>query len=95
LIDLSAVTEGPGQLARDPGQDHREGWPGPGTDRGHDRYPDSVFGKTVALISLPEQIRTAHTAIDMLVSGVPHENVFAFLDKKKKEAKQNVISYYY
>jgi len=26
---------------------------------------------------------------------VPHENVFAFLDRKKKEAKQNMISYYY
>jgi len=26
----------------------------------------------------------------MLIEGVPHENVFAFLDKKKKESKQDM-----
>jgi ribosomal RNA assembly protein len=55
----------------------------------------SIYGKTVALIGYPEQLKTARTAIDMLIEGVPHESVFAFLDKKKKEAKQNLISYYY
>ncbi len=95
LIDLSAVTEGPGQLARIRGR--IIGKDGRAREQIEDMTDTqiSVFGKTVALIGLPEQIRTAHTAIDMLVSGVPHENVFAFLDKKKKEAKQNVISYYY
>jgi len=55
----------------------------------------SIFGKAVALIGYPEQLKVARTAIDMLIEGVPHESVFAFLDKKKKEAKQNLISYYY
>ena len=55
----------------------------------------SVFGKTIGLIGYPEQLKIARTAIDMLIEGVPHENVFAFLDKKKKESKQNMISYYY
>ncbi len=55
----------------------------------------SVFGHTVALIGYPEQMKIARAAIDMLIEGVPHENVFAFLDKKKKEAKQDMISYYY
>jgi len=55
----------------------------------------SVFGHTVALIGYPEQMKVARAAIDMLIEGVPHENVFAFLDKKKKEAKQDMISYYY
>lgn len=55
----------------------------------------SVLGKTVAIIGLPEPLRTARAAIDMITRGVPHEAVFAFLDKKKKEAKQDMISYYY
>mgnify|MGYP001157863006 FL=1 len=55
----------------------------------------SVFGHTVGLIGYPEQMKIARAAIDMLIEGVPHENVFAFLDKKKKEAKQDMISYYY
>ena len=29
-------------------------------------------------------MKIARAAIDMLIEGVPHENVFAFLDKKKK-----------
>jgi ribosomal RNA assembly protein len=55
----------------------------------------SVLGKTVAIIGYPEQLKVARSAVDMLIEGVPHENVFAFLDKKKKEAKQDLISYYY
>ena len=55
----------------------------------------SVFDHTVALIGYPEQMKIARAAIDMLIEGVPHENVFAFLDRKKKEAKQDMLSYYY
>jgi ribosomal RNA assembly protein len=31
----------------------------------------------------------------MLIEGLPHESVFSFLDKKNKEAKQNMLEYYY
>jgi ribosomal RNA assembly protein len=55
----------------------------------------SVYGKTVAVIGDVEQIRVALDAIDMLISGVEHESVFSFLEKKRREAKQNMISYYY
>ena len=55
----------------------------------------SVFGHTVAMIGYPEQMKISRAAIDMLVEGVPHENVFAFLDRKKKEAKQDMLGYYY
>ncbi|MDD1718605.1 MAG: KH domain-containing protein [Methanoregulaceae archaeon] len=55
----------------------------------------SVYGKTVAVIGLPDQIKLARTAIDMLIKGVPHESVFSFLEKKKREAKQDMLSYYY
>ena len=45
--------------------------------------------------SLPEQVKDARTAVEMLIRGVPHEAVFAFLDRKRKEAQADLISYYY
>ncbi|MDR3102270.1 MAG: KH domain-containing protein [Methanocalculaceae archaeon] len=55
----------------------------------------SVYGKTIGIIGLPDQVNDAHTAVLMLIRGSDHSNVFNFLDRKKKEAKMNVISYYY
>ncbi|RXE56818.1 RNA-processing protein [Methanoculleus taiwanensis] len=55
----------------------------------------SVHGKTVALIGLPDNIKTAKSAVEMLIQGVPHEHVYSFLDKKKKEAKHDMLEYYY
>ncbi len=95
VIDLSGMAESPHQLDRLRGRIiGKDG-------RAREQIEDmtdveiSVFGKTIALIGYPEQLKTARAAIDMLIEGVPHENVFAFLDKKKKEAKQDMISYYY
>ncbi|HOI13247.1 MAG TPA: KH domain-containing protein [Methanoculleus sp.] len=54
----------------------------------------SVHGKTVAIIGLPDQAETARKAVEMLIQGVPHEHVYGFLDRKKKEAKQSMLEYY-
>jgi ribosomal RNA assembly protein len=95
VIDLSGKADGPRQLDRLRGRIiGKDG-------RAREQIEDmtdveiSVFGKTIAVIGYPEQLKTARAAIDMLIEGVPHENVFAFLDRKKKEAKQDMISYYY
>jgi ribosomal RNA assembly protein len=45
----------------------------------------SVYGKTVAIIGGPEQIRIARTAIEMLLDGAPHGAVYGFLEKKNQE----------
>jgi ribosomal RNA assembly protein len=55
----------------------------------------SVYGKTVAIIGGVERVKTARTAVEMLLSGVPHETVFSFLDRKKREAKQDLLGTYY
>ena len=55
----------------------------------------SVHGKTVAIIGSVEQTKTARTAVEMLLNGVPHETVYAFLDRKKREAKQDLLGSYY
>ncbi len=95
VIDLTTMADGPKQLDRLRGRIiGKDG-------RAREQIEEmtdveiSVFGKTVALIGYPEQLKTARAAVDMLIQGVPHENVFAFLDKKKKEAKRDMISYYY
>ena len=95
IIDLSRTADNPHQLDRLKGRIiGKDG-------RAREQIENmtdvdlSVFGHTVALIGYPEQMKTARAAIDMLIEGIPHENVFAFLDRKKKEAKQDMISYYY
>lgn len=45
----------------------------------------SVYGKTIALIGYPEQIRIARSAIEMLLGGAPHGNIYSFLEKKHQE----------
>ncbi|MGB4653544.1 MAG: KH domain-containing protein [Methanothrix sp.] len=45
----------------------------------------SVYGKTVAILGYPAQIRVARAAIEMLLDGAPHGNVYSFLERKHKE----------
>jgi len=95
IIDLSAIADTPRQLDRIRGR--IIGKDGRSREQIEDmtQVSISVLGKTVALIGLPEHLKVARSAIDMLIQGIPHETVFSFLDKKKKEAKQDIISYYY
>ena len=48
----------------------------------------SVYGKTIALIGLPELLAVARKAIQMLLGGTPHSAVYAFLERKRREAKR-------
>ena len=45
----------------------------------------SVYGKTVAILGYPEQMRVERTSIEMLLDGAPHGNVYSFLEKKHQE----------
>lgn len=94
VIDLSVVIDTPRQLERIRGRIiGRAG-------RSREQIEDmtgtsiSVHGKTISIIGPFEQVKTARTAIEMLVNGVSHETVYSFLDKKRRESKQDVIGYY-
>ncbi|MDD1713128.1 MAG: KH domain-containing protein [Methanoregulaceae archaeon] len=95
LLDLSAVADSTRQLDRIRGRIIGKD----GRSREQIEHMTdtaiSVFGKTVALIGLPEQLKVAREAIEMIIKGIPHETVYAFLERKKREAKQDMISYYY
>lgn len=55
----------------------------------------SVYGKTVGIIGTVEQSKIAREAIEMLIKGISHESVYSFLEKKRRELKHDMISYYY
>jgi len=95
LIDLSDIADTPEKLARIRGRIiGREG-------KAREQMENmtgaeiSVYGKTVAIIGMPDQTNDAHTAISMLINGSEHTTVFNYLDRKRKEAKADMMSYYY
>ena len=51
----------------------------------------SVFGNTIAIIGQFDDIRVARKSLQMLIQGVPHKNVYSFLEKKYKEKKDENI----
>ena len=47
----------------------------------------SIYGKTVAIIGDMEQIQIAKEAVEMILNGVRHKTVYAFLEKKTRDMK--------
>jgi len=50
----------------------------------------SVYGEAVAIIGHPEKMRIIEGAIDMLIDGAPHGNVYSYLERKRREEKSNM-----
>lgn len=58
----------------------------------------SVYGKTIGIIGLSENVDTARRAIEALLTGSPHSNVYKWLEKQKRilktqefESKENIL----
>jgi len=49
----------------------------------------SVYGKTVSIIGLNENALIAKQAIESLIRGSPHSKVYIFLEKYRREMKNN------
>ena len=47
----------------------------------------SIYGKTVAIIGEMEQIHIAKEAVEMILNGVRHKTVYAFLERKTRDMK--------
>ncbi len=45
----------------------------------------SVYGKTIALIGTIENVQIARRAVEQLLAGSPHKNVYAFLEKQRRQ----------
>ncbi|MBS3176469.1 RNA-processing protein [Candidatus Woesearchaeota archaeon] len=47
-----------------------------------------VYGKTISIIGIVEQLPLARRAIEMLLSGSPHATVYQWLEKQRSKIKQ-------
>jgi ribosomal RNA assembly protein len=47
----------------------------------------SIYGKTVTIIGDMEQIHIAKEAVEMILNGVRHKTVYAFLERKTRDMK--------
>jgi ribosomal RNA assembly protein len=48
----------------------------------------SVYGKTISLIGMIENVTIARRAVEMLIKGSPHSNVFRWLERMRRELKR-------
>ena len=51
----------------------------------------SVFGKTISIIGLPEQVSIARQAVESLLRGSTHANVYKWLEKRRRDLKRRAI----
>ena len=51
----------------------------------------SVFGKTIGIIGLPESAANARQAIESLLRGSTHANVYKWLESRRRELKRRSI----
>ena len=47
----------------------------------------SVYGKTISIIGSPENVSNARRAIENLIKGASHANVYKSLEKKRRDSK--------
>lgn len=50
-----------------------------------------IYGKTISIIGLPEDIVSSKKAIESLLQGSPHSNVYRWLEKNRKNKKTQEI----
>jgi ribosomal RNA assembly protein len=51
----------------------------------------SVYGKTATIIGRAETVGVARRAVENLLTGSPHANVYNWLEKRRREIKQKRI----
>jgi len=51
----------------------------------------SVFGKTISIIGQPESAANARQAVESLLRGSRHANVYKWLEKRRRELKRRAI----
>ena len=51
----------------------------------------SVFGKTISIIGLPDNVSNARRAIESLLKGSTHASVYKWLEKRRREMKRNSV----
>jgi ribosomal RNA assembly protein len=47
-----------------------------------------IYGKTIGIIGLTDQVLTAREAVEKLLNGSPHSKVYKFLEKKRSQLRR-------
>ncbi len=50
-----------------------------------------VYGKTIGIIGMPEGVESARKAVESLLNGSPHSNVYKWLEKRRHETKKREL----
>ena len=51
----------------------------------------SVYGKTIGVIGKAENVPIARRAIESLLQGSPHKNVYSFLEKQRRQMRRSAF----
>jgi ribosomal RNA assembly protein len=51
-----------------------------------------VYGKTVGIIGRPESVITARKAIELLIKGSQHRNVYKWLESRRRDQKKRDVA---
>ncbi|MBW2978276.1 KH domain-containing protein [Candidatus Woesearchaeota archaeon] len=51
----------------------------------------SVYGKTIGLIGEPENVTVARRAVEDILKGSPHGNVYKWLEKRRRTMKRKTM----
>jgi|SRR3989344_81159 len=51
----------------------------------------SVFGKTIGIIGYAESVAAARQAVEALLRGSPHSNVYQMLEKRRRDMKKRTL----
>ena len=51
----------------------------------------SVFGKTIGIIGIPDSAANARRAVESLLKGSTHANVYKWLEKRRRDIKRRAV----
>jgi len=51
----------------------------------------SVYGKTIGIIGEPENVAAARKAVEDILKGSPHGNVYKYLEKRRRMMKRRMM----
>ncbi len=51
----------------------------------------TIYGKTIGIIGRPEDLANTRRAVESLLQGSPHANVYKWLEKRRRDTKRKEI----
>lgn len=88
MIDLSKISDAPADLTRLKGRIIGRGGKTREVIESMTGAKISVYGKTIGILGEPDQVTMVRQALDMLIEGAPHGAVYGFLERRRRELKQ-------